>query len=106
MDKIASNRNFVNKIWNAAKYVFHCLSQYEQDHAKDNDSSGDTTSSSSDLRFSRSQCAEILFSKPVSELPLAEQWILGKLATMVKEINQALSERSNRYVCLLSLTAS
>jgi valyl-tRNA synthetase len=78
-DRIAGSRNFANKIWNAARFLFVNLEKVE----------------ASGIRVEELARPEIRVGAPYSrngELDLAERWIFSRLAKVTAEVNAALAE--------------
>jgi valyl-tRNA synthetase len=76
-DKLASARNFANKIWNAARFLFVNLDKFEQGGAKLEDFAS----------------PEVRSNAPYSiggEIPLADAWIFSRLAATIDSVNDAL----------------
>ncbi|GAC1634095.1 MAG: valine--tRNA ligase [Candidatus Acidiferrum sp.] len=76
-DRLAGARNFANKIWNAARFLFVNLEKYEQTGAS----------------LEKLAAPEIRFHAPYAvngSVPLADQWLFARLAETIKTVNQAL----------------
>jgi valyl-tRNA synthetase len=76
-DKLSSARNFANKIWNAARFLFVNLDKFEEGGAKLDELASPEV---------RAQ-APYSFSGPI---PLADAWIFARLAETVDAVNDAL----------------
>ena len=77
-DKLASARNFANKIWNAARFLFVNLDKFEQSGAKLEDLAG----------------PEVRAKAPYpagGEIPLVDAWLYARLAETVEMMNDALA---------------
>ncbi|PYT93151.1 MAG: valine--tRNA ligase [Acidobacteria bacterium] len=77
-DKLASARNFANKIWNAARFLFVNLDKFEQSGAKLEDLAG----------------PEVRAKAPYAaggEIPLVDAWLYARLAETVEMMNDALA---------------
>ncbi len=78
-DKIESNRNFANKIWNAARFLFFNLEKAE----------------AAGLNFAELAAPEVRAAAPHqpsgAELPLEDRWIFSRLDAAMREGNDALA---------------
>jgi valyl-tRNA synthetase len=77
-DKLASARNFANKIWNAARFLFMNLDKFEQGGAK----------------LEELAAPEVRAKAPYAvagKVPLVDAWLFARLATTVDLVNDALS---------------
>jgi len=77
-DKLASARNFANKIWNAARFLFVNLDKFEQGGAK----------------LEELAAPEVRAKAPYAvagKVPLVDAWLFARLATTVDLVNDALS---------------
>jgi valyl-tRNA synthetase len=77
-DKLTSARNFANKIWNAARFLFVNLDKFEQGGAKLEELAG----------------PEVLAKAPYAsggEIPLVDAWLFARLAATVEMVNDALA---------------
>jgi len=72
MDRLRSNRNFVNKIWNGGKFILFNLAETEQAELEE----------LSRVSFTEAQ---------IKDLPLAERWIISKLHTLVDTVDTAFA---------------
>jgi valyl-tRNA synthetase len=78
-DRLASARNFANKIWNASRFLFMNLDKFEQD--------GGAT-------FDELAAPEIRENAPYDfrgSIPLVDEWIFEKLAATRNTVNTALT---------------
>lgn len=74
LERLASNRNFTNKIWNAGKFVL-----YSMDEMSDEDRMALVDEG-------RALCAD---AAAIAKLPLAERWIVSKLNATVDHVTTA-----------------
>jgi len=76
-DKLASARNFANKIWNAARFLFVNLDKFEE--------SGATLEelAAPDVRAKAPYAA-------AGEVPLVDAWLFSRLAETIERVNDAL----------------
>ncbi len=77
-DKLASARNFANKIWNAARFLFVNLDKFEQAGAKLEELAG----------------PEVRAKAPHAsggKIPLVDAWLFARLAETVEMVNDALA---------------
>jgi valyl-tRNA synthetase len=77
-DRLAGARNFANKIWNAARFLFVNLEKFEQGGAA----------------FPELAAPEIRANAPYaleSAVPLRDSWIFARLAATVEQMNDALA---------------
>jgi valyl-tRNA synthetase len=76
-DRLAGARNFANKIWNAARFLFVNLEKFEQ--------SGATLEAlaSPEIRANAPYMIE-------GVIPLRDAWIFARLAATIEQINEAL----------------
>jgi valyl-tRNA synthetase len=77
-DKLASARNFANKIWNAARFLFVNLDKFEQTGAKLEELAGP------EARAKAPYAAG-------GEIPLVDGWLYARLAETVEMMNDALA---------------
>jgi valyl-tRNA synthetase len=78
-DKLASARNFANKIWNAARFLFVNLEKSEQGGVQLEELAG----------------PEIRAKAPYAlrgTVPLVDQWLFSRLASTIESVNGALKE--------------
>jgi len=76
-DRIESSRNFANKIWNAARFLFVNLDKFEQTGAKLEDLAG----------------PEVRAKAPYAaggKVPLVDAWLFARLAATIEMVNDAL----------------
>ena len=76
-DRLASSRNFANKIWNAARFLFVNLEKFEQGGANLEELAG----------------PEIRAKAPYAvggKLPLVDAWLFARLASTIETVNDAL----------------
>jgi valyl-tRNA synthetase len=76
-DKLASARNFVNKIWNAARFLFVNLDKFEQ---------GGTS-------LEELAAPEVRAKAPYAvngNVPLVDAWVFARLAGTIETVNDAL----------------
>ncbi len=76
-DRIQSSRNFVNKIWNAARFLFVNLDKFEESGAKLEELAG----------------PEVRAKAPYASggnIPLVDQWLYSRLAITIETMNEAL----------------
>jgi valyl-tRNA synthetase len=77
-DKLASARNFANKIWNAARFLFVNLDKFEQ----------------SGVSLDALAAPEVRAKAPYAVnggIPLIDAWLFARLAVTIETINDALS---------------
>ncbi len=77
-DKLASARNFANKIWNAARFLFVNLDKFEQGGAKLEELA------SPEVRAKAPYAAS-------GEIPLVDAWLFARLAETIEMANDALA---------------
>ena len=76
-DRLTGARNFANKIWNAARFLFVNLDKYEQTGAK----------------LEQLAAPEVRAAAPYStagKIPLADEWLFARLAETIEAANKAL----------------
>lgn len=83
-DKLASARNFANKIWNAARFLFVNLDKFELGGAKLEDLARPEVRAKAPYKYS----AEADSSPAV---PLVDQWLYSRLASTIELVNEALT---------------
>ncbi len=76
-DRIQSSRNFVNKIWNAARFLFVNLDKFEESGAKLEDLAGPEVRAKAPYASNGS-------------IPLVDQWLYSRLAITIETVNEAL----------------
>jgi valyl-tRNA synthetase len=77
-DKLASARNFANKIWNAARFLFVNLEKFEQ----------------GGIALEELASPEIRAKAPYAlrgAVPLVDQWLSSRLASTIELVNDALT---------------
>src|SRR5690349_20258408 len=77
-DKLASARNFANKIWNAARFLFVNLDKFAQSGAK----------------LEELAAPEVRAKAPyeaAGKIPLVDAWFFARLATTIETVNDALA---------------
>src|SRR5690349_61236 len=77
-DKLASARNFANKIWNAARFLFVNLDKFAQSGAK----------------LEELAAPEVRAKAPyeaAGKIPLVDAWFFARLATTIETMNDALA---------------
>ncbi|HEY8714763.1 MAG TPA: class I tRNA ligase family protein, partial [Candidatus Acidoferrum sp.] len=77
-DRLAGARNFANKIWNAARFLFVNLEKFEQ----------------SGTRLEELATPEIRAGAPYAlggAVPLRDAWIFARLATTIEQVNDGLA---------------
>jgi valyl-tRNA synthetase len=77
-DRLASARNFANKIWNAARFLFVNLDKFEQGGAK----------------LEELASPEVRVKTPYAvkgEVPLVDAWLYSRLASTIEMMNDALA---------------
>jgi valyl-tRNA synthetase len=77
-DKLASARNFANKIWNAARFLFMNLQKFEE----------------SGVRLEELAAPDVRAQAPYDyrgSVPLVDAWLFARLAATVESMNDALA---------------
>jgi len=77
-DKLTSARNFANKIWNAARFLFVNLDRFEE----------------SGTKLEELTAPEVRAKAPYSyrgSVPLVDAWMFARLAATIELVNQALA---------------
>jgi valyl-tRNA synthetase len=77
-DKLGSARNFANKIWNAARFLFVNLDKFEQTGAKLEALAGPEVRAKSPYRAG-------------GKMALADAWLFARLAATIETVNDALA---------------
>jgi len=77
-DKLASSRNFANKIWNAARFLFVNLDKFEQGGAKLEDLAAPG------VRAKAPYAAG-------GKVPLVDSWLFARLTSTIDMVNDALA---------------
>jgi valyl-tRNA synthetase len=78
-DRLASARNFANKIWNAARFLFLKLEQFEESGISPEELAGP------DARINAPYAAG-------AEASLVDRWLFARLAETVSRLNAALED--------------
>jgi len=78
-DKLGSARNFANKIWNAARFLFVNLEKFEQSGVQLEELAGP------DIRAKAPYAVR-------GTVPLVDQWLFAQLARTIDSVNGALKE--------------
>jgi valyl-tRNA synthetase len=76
-DRIQSSRNFANKIWNAARFLFVNLEKFEEGGTK----------------LEELAAPEVRAQAPYAyrgSIPLVDQWLYSRLAITIETVNEAL----------------
>jgi valyl-tRNA synthetase len=76
-DRLASARNFANKIWNASRFLFVNLEKFEQ----------------SGVSLEELAAPEVRAGAPYAadgSVPLVDQWLYSRLAITIETVNEAL----------------
>src|SRR5712691_8615953 len=77
-DKLASARNFANKIWNAARFVFVNLDKFEASGAKWEELAAPAVRANAPYAYR-------------DNVPLVDAWMFSRLAATVELVNEALA---------------
>ncbi|HEX8763695.1 MAG TPA: class I tRNA ligase family protein, partial [Candidatus Acidoferrum sp.] len=77
-DKLASSRNFANKIWNAARFLFVNLDKFEQTGAQLEELAAPA------VRAKAPYAA-------AGKIPLVDAWFFARLAATIETVNDALA---------------
>src|SRR5215472_9309411 len=77
-DRIQSSRNFANKIWNAARFLFVNLDKFEQKGAKLQELAAPEVRGKAPYAANR-------------EIRLVDGWLFASLASTIEQVNDALS---------------
>jgi valyl-tRNA synthetase len=78
-DKLASARNFANKIWNAARFLFVNLDKFEQNGAT----------------LEELAAPDVRAKAPYAlreDIPLVDAWLFARLASTIESVNDALDD--------------
>jgi valyl-tRNA synthetase len=76
-DRIESSRNFANKIWNAARFLFVNLDKFEQGGTGIGELASPEVRAKAPYEFDGS-------------VPLVDQWLYSRLAITIETVNEAL----------------
>jgi valyl-tRNA synthetase len=77
-DRIQSSRNFANKIWNAARFLFVNLDKFEESGAKLEELAAPEVRTKAPYAYQGS-------------VPLVDAWLFARLAATVELVNEALA---------------
>jgi valyl-tRNA synthetase len=77
-DRLAAARNFANKIWNAARFLFVNLDKFEQSGATLEELAGPEVRAKAPYAWNGS-------------VPLVDQWLFSRLASTTEMVNDALA---------------
>jgi len=77
-DKLASARNFANKIWNAARFSFLNLDKFEESGANLEELAAPEVRAKAPYAYQGS-------------VPLVDQWLYSRLASTIELVNEALT---------------
>ncbi len=77
-DRIQSSRNFANKIWNAARFLFVNLDKFEETGSKLEELAASEVRAQAPYAYRNS-------------VPLVDAWMFARLATTVELVNEALA---------------
>jgi len=77
-DRIQSSRNFANKIWNAARFLFVNLDKFEESGAKLEELAAPEVRAKAPYAYQGS-------------VPLVDVWLFARLAATVESVNEALA---------------
>ncbi|MGC2889558.1 MAG: valine--tRNA ligase [Candidatus Acidiferrum sp.] len=76
-DRLAGARNFANKIWNAARFLFMNLDKFEQGGTRLEELASPEVRAGAPYKFNGS-------------VPLVDQWLYSRLAITIDTVNEAL----------------
>ncbi len=76
-DRLASSRNFANKIWNAARFLFMNLDKFEAGGAKIEDLAAPELRAGAPYAYA-------------GQIPLIDRWLYARLAATIAAVNDAL----------------
>src|SRR5579885_1452497 len=76
-DRLASSRNFANKIWNAARFLFMNLDKFEAGGAKIEDLAAPELRAGAPYAYA-------------GQTPLIDRWLYARLAATIAAVNDAL----------------
>jgi valyl-tRNA synthetase len=77
-DRIQSSRNFANKIWNAARFLYVNLDKFEQTETTLEELAGSEVRKKAPYAVS-------------GEIPLVDAWLFSRLASTAEMVNEALA---------------
>jgi valyl-tRNA synthetase len=83
-DRIASSRNFANKIWNAARFIFLNLQKFETRLP------GGQAVAVSVNQLASPEVRSVAPYSQAGQLPLVDRWIFSRLTDTVEQTNEAL----------------
>ncbi len=83
-DKLASARNFANKIWNAARFLFVNLDKFEEGGTKLEELAAPEVRAQAPYKY-RGEADSSL------AVPLVDQWLYSRLASTIDLVNDALT---------------
>ena len=75
LERLKSNRNFTNKVWNAGKFVLFAMEELSDDE-----------------RIEIQKMSETIASSDTSSLSLSERWIISKLHKTVDQVTKSLDK--------------
>ena len=75
LERLKSNRNFTNKVWNAGKFVLFAMEELSDDE-----------------RIEIQKMSETIASSDTSSLSLSERWIISKLHQTVDQVTKSLDK--------------
>jgi valyl-tRNA synthetase len=75
LERLKSNRNFTNKVWNAGKFVLFAMEDLSDDE-----------------RVEIQKMSETIVSSDTSSLSLSERWIISKLHQTVDQVTKSLDK--------------
>ena len=78
-DRLGGAKAFANKIWNAARFIFFNLDKFEEGGTKLENVASPSVREKAPYAYE-------------GELPLADEWLFGRLAATVDVVNEALDD--------------
>ena len=78
-DRLGGAKAFANKIWNAARFIFFNFDKFEEGGTKLEDVASPSVREKAPYAYE-------------GELPLADEWLFGRLAATVDVVNEALDD--------------
>ena len=78
-DRLGGAKAFANKIWNAARFIFFNFDKFEEGGTKLEDVASPSVRGKAPYAYE-------------GELPLADEWLFGRLAAKVDVVNEALDD--------------